>query len=451
MSAGPSNTPSRDSPATLPELLALARELGLALKVSQDLSPLARPVQVGPYLIPNALTIHPMEGCDGDAQGRPGPLTVRRYERFAAGGAGLIWVEAIAVLPEGRANPRHLWLHEESQSAYAALTDRMREVAREARGPGHRPMLVAQLTHAGRYARPTSERHPIIARHHPFYDKAMDLADDYPLATDEYLDTLPDAFAAAAVRAIDAGFDAVDLKICHGYLLAELLGARTRPGRYGGSFENRTALPLAILDRMRAAVGPEQMIVSRLGLFDAIPLPHGWGVDAADAGRPDLDEPLRLAALMARRGLAMIDVTAGNPYYNPHYNRPYDKPARGGYNAPEHPLVGVCRLIDLAARLQQAQPGIAIVGTGYSWLRHLAPYVAAAAVADGGARLVGMGRMAFAYPDFARDILERGRLDPEKVCLACSLCTQIMRNGGEVGCPVRDTDVYGPILRRGRT
>jgi 2,4-dienoyl-CoA reductase-like NADH-dependent reductase (Old Yellow Enzyme family) len=163
-----------------------------------------------------------------------------------------------------------------------------------------------------------------------------------------------------------------------------------------------------------------------------------------------MDEPLRLIALMARRNVAMINVTVGNPYYNPHYNRPYDKPARGGYNAPEHPLVGVCRLIDLASQVQRSQRQMVIVGTGYSWLRHLAPYVAAATVAEGGARLVGVGRMAFAYPDFARDILERGRLDPEKVCLACSLCTQIMRDGNEVGCPVRDAQVYGPILRRGR-
>src|ERR1022692_1269679 len=62
----------------------------------------------------DAIAIHPMEGCDGDAEGRPSELTWRRYERFARGGAKLIWFEATAVCREGRANPRQLWLHEGS-------------------------------------------------------------------------------------------------------------------------------------------------------------------------------------------------------------------------------------------------------------------------------------------------------------------------------------------------
>jgi 2,4-dienoyl-CoA reductase (NADPH2) len=312
-------------------------------------------------------------------------------------------------------------------------------------------MLVAQLTHSGRYSRPERDPLPLIAQHHPDWDRSMGLPADYPVVTDEYLDGLPEAFARGARLAFDVGFDAVDLKICHGYLLAELLGCHTRPGRYGGSLENRAALILAILDRIRAEVGPERLIASRLGLYDAIAHPFGWGVDRTDPGRPDLDEPLQLVDLMARRGVSMIDMTVGNPYYNPHYNRPYDRPASGGYPSPEPPLVGVCRLIDLTARLQRAQPQMTVVATGYSWLRQFLPQVAAGTLAAGLARVVGTGRMAFAYPDFARDILERGRLDPRKVCVACSLCTQIMRAGHPVGCPVRDAEVYGPFLRQGRT
>ncbi len=64
--------------------------------------------------------------------------------------------------------------------------------------------------------------------------------------------------------------------------------------------------------------------------------------------------------------------------------------------------------------------------------------------------LVGLGRMAFAYPDFAQDLAERGRLDPEKVCVACSACTQIMRDGGRSGCVPRDAAIYEPIYKAGR-
>ena len=69
---------------------------------------------------------------------------------------------------------------------------------------------------------------------------------------------------------------------------------------------------------------------------------------------------------------------------------------------------------------------------------------------NGWVSLVGAGRMAFAYPDFARDLPERGRLDPEKVCVACSACTQIMRDGGRTGCVPRDAEVYEPIYKAGR-
>ncbi|HUU12820.1 MAG TPA: flavin oxidoreductase/NADH oxidase, partial [Terriglobia bacterium] len=75
---------------------------------------LARPVEIAgegskAWRIGNSLAIHPMEGCDGELDGRPGELTIRRYRRFGAGGAKLIWFEACAVAPEGRANPRQLW------------------------------------------------------------------------------------------------------------------------------------------------------------------------------------------------------------------------------------------------------------------------------------------------------------------------------------------------------
>ena len=110
---------------------AVCDELNVRIETSDNMSCLSRPVRAGVLEMPNALAVHPMEGADGDTQGRPGPLTCRRYERFAAGGAGLLWAEAIAVVPEGRANPRQLWLHEDSKSAFAEMARRMRQAAVE--------------------------------------------------------------------------------------------------------------------------------------------------------------------------------------------------------------------------------------------------------------------------------------------------------------------------------
>ena len=130
-------------------LKSLAESTGVTIEALDDVSILAEPVQVGNLTIPNSLAVHPMEGCDGDYQGRPDKLTFRRYERFAAGGAGLIWAEAIAVAGEGRANPRQLWLNENTADRFTTLIRHARQAAK-CNGQNHNPVIVAQLTHSGR-------------------------------------------------------------------------------------------------------------------------------------------------------------------------------------------------------------------------------------------------------------------------------------------------------------
>ena len=447
--------------SSVEDLKGLSRRLGVDVDAVEDVSILAEPVQAGSLVIPNSLAVHPMEGCDGDSEGRPGSLTVRRYERFAGGGAGLIWGEATAVVPEARANPRQLWLHEKSKSSFAAMAKRIREVAAESMVHKHRPVIVMQLTHSGRYSKPKDITHPMIAQRDPYRDplapqqkpdpnRKSRIPDDWPVVTDEYLDGLVDAYVEAARIAFEAGFDAVDVKSCHGYLINELLACYNRPGKYGGSFENRTRFLLDVVDRIHRELGEDKAVVTRLGVYDAIPYPYGWGVDKNDYDKPDLAEPKKLIGLLRQRGVRLINVTAANPYYNPHVGRPFNEPIVGGYEEPEHPLAGVARLVNLTGQIQKEFADIAIVGTGYSWLRTLFANVAAANKAKGLVSLAGAGRMAFAYPDFARDILKKGRMYPEKVCVGCSACTQIMRDGGMTGCVVRDNDVYGPILERGR-
>lgn len=443
------------------DLKRLGEQLDVSVEAIEDVSILAEPVRAGGLVIPNSLAIHPMEGCDGDSQGRPGRLTLRRYERFAAGGAGLIWGEATAVVPEGRANPRQLWIHEGSRDGFAGMVRMMRQAAAGSMGPDHKPVLVLQLTHSGRYSKPEGKAHPIIPQRDPYRDPlvpqqvpsadaASRIPDDWPLVTDEYLDALQDAYVAAARIAFDVGFDAVDIKSCHGYLINELFACHNRDGKYGGSFENRTRFVLEVVDKIHAELGEDAAITTRLGIYDAIPYPYGWAVDKKDYTRPDLAEPKKLIGLLRQRDVRMVNVTVANPYFNPHVGRPFNEAIVGGYEEPEHPLVGVNRLISLTAAIQRDFPDVAIVGTGYSWLRTMFANVAAANKAKGRTTLVGAGRMAFAYPDFAKDIITKGHMLPEKVCVACSACTQIMRDRGMAGCVVRDNEVYGPIFARGR-
>ncbi|MBN2314604.1 MAG: hypothetical protein JXM79_11790, partial [Sedimentisphaerales bacterium] len=313
---------------TIDDLKQMNKKLGLSVKTQQDVSILTEPVKAGNLVIPNSLAVHPMEGCDGDSLGRPGKLTLRRYERFAAGGAGLIWAEATAVVPEGRANPRQLWIHEKNKDSFAAMVKMMRKAAAKSMGSSHKPVIVLQLTHSGRYSKPEGVAQPMIAQRDPYRDPLVPqrepnpdakskIPDDWPLVTDDYLDELQNAYVEAAKIAFDIGFDAVDIKSCHGYLINELFGCRSREGKYGGSFENRTRFPLEIIEKIHKELGEDAPVTTRLGVYDAIPYPYGWAVDKDDYTKSDLKEPKKLIGLLQRRGVRLINITIANPYYNP--------------------------------------------------------------------------------------------------------------------------------------
>jgi 2,4-dienoyl-CoA reductase-like NADH-dependent reductase (Old Yellow Enzyme family) len=417
-------------------------KLGLDIPVSADVAVLFRPIAIGDRTVPNRLAINPMEGCDGTPEGKPGDLTRRRYRRFGNSGAGLVWYEATAVVNEGRANPRQLQINEATMADVAAT---LKELLETAKAAGHgRPYSVLQLTHSGRYSRPGSAPAPVVAVPNPFLDAGRP---GVHVISDEELEQLEERFVSAAQEAAEAGFDAVDVKACHGYLLAELLSAHTREGRYGGNFENRTRALCSIVEKIRGKLGDNITLAVRLGVYEQAPHPYAWGADKDDYHRPDYNEPARLVKLLWEKGVKLFGISVGNPYYNPHLTRPYDK---GVYIPPLHPLEGVRLLLSAAKAMQAAAPEAVIMGAGLSWLRQFAPNAAAGCVEQGWCKLAGFGRQAIAYPEFAADLLKTGTLDPKKTCLACSRCTTIMRDGGCAGCVPRDKDVYLPIYKKGR-
>ena len=430
------------------ELQSELERLNLTLPLSDDYSGLAEPLtfenpgsgRQKTYTLPNRFAVQPMEGFDSGPDGEPTELGFRRYERFAGGGAGLIWFEATAVLHEARSNSQQFWLNEKSADRFAALEEKTRSIARKMYG--HDIVSVLQLTHSGRYSKPTrGVRAPVIAQHSGVLDAAHNIPVDHPLVTDDELDRLQDAYVAAAKLAAKCGFDGVDIKACHGYLLNELLGAHTREGKYGGSFENRTRMLRETMARVRNEV-PAVFVTSRLNVFDAVKYPWGFGVDENDYRIWNLDEPKRLVAMLREIGVPLLDITIGNPYFNPHFNRPYANPIRGGVAYDENPLIGVARFVEIVREMQASQPDLPMVGAGTAWLRHLVPKLAAGIVKSGAAMLYGQGRGSFAYPDSPKDILDSGEMDPKRVCLACSGCTELMRNESPTGCVLRDRNYY---------
>jgi len=445
------------------------RACGAAIELDDVLdaaetSPLAAPFERDGVRIGNRFCVLPMEGWDGTAEGEPSELTRRRWARFGVSGAKLIWGgEAVAVRQDGRANPNQLVLTDRTQAAIAGLRDTLIDAHRERFGAGADTDLYVglQLTHSGRYARPSEKAtpEPRAAYAHPLLDRRFPAG--VPLLSDDDLDRLVDRFIAAARLARDAGFGFVDIKHCHGYLGHELLSARAREGRYGGSFENRTRFLRSVVDGIRAAV-PRLGIAVRLSAFDVVPFRKGEdGVGVAETPAPDyrsafgllekgdmdaaLSDARELLAWLERIGVRWVCITAGSPYYNPHVQRPALFPPSDGYLPPEDPLVGVARQIDATARLKKAFPSLAIVGSAYTYLQDWLPNVAQYNVRHGLTDFVGLGRMVLSYPELPADMLAGRALQRKQICRTFSDCTTGPRLGLVSGCyPLDDFYKHHP-------
>lgn len=427
---------------TLEDVKAKAAELGLTLPFAEDTHALATPLAVRNILFPNRMGIAPMEGADSLPDGSPSDYTTRRYVKEAVGGAAIIWFEAISIAEEGRSSQTQLLLTKDNLAAYQKLTAAVKEAGMKANG--YAPYLILQANHSGRYSNPDNKPAPMIAYRHPELEQYR-IADDSCIVSDDYLKGLEQKFGEAAALAKQAGFDAVDIKSCHGYLLAELSSAYTRPGPYGGSYENRTRLLKNAILAAKPYEDDSFMVTARLGIYDGYAYPYGFGVSEGSGLTPDLTEPIRLVAELHRDyGLDLIDLTMGNPYATTHVTRPFDA---GKYPPDEHPFEGLARMIHGIGAVKKAVPGIAVLGSAPTYLRQFADLYAAGAVEQGLCDGMLFGRMAFADPDFANEILHTGRIDPGRVCLTCGKCGDLIRAHKPTGCVIRDSKTFMPFYR----
>ena len=427
---------------TLEELRAKEQELRIQLPLAQDASALTRPLDIGNRVLPNRMGIAPMEGADAEPDGSPSDYTARRYTREAAGGAAIIWYEAISIVEEGRSSRTQLLLTEKNLENYRRLNDQVKEAGMKANG--YAPYLVMQANHSGRYSNPENKPAPMIAYRHPELEQYR-AADDSCIVSDDYLRSLEDKFGEAAALAKKAGFDAVDIKACHGYLLMELLSAYTRPGEYGGSYENRVRLLKNGIRAAKAEEAPDFQVTCRLGIYDGYPWPYGFGVREGSGLTPDMTEPIRLVReLYEEEDLRFINLTMGNPYATTHVTRPYDA---GKYLPPEHPLEGIHRMITGIGVVKQAVPEMTILASAPTYLRQFADLYAAGAVEQGLCDGMLFGRMSFADPEFPNEVIHQGRIDPKHVCLTCGKCGDLIRAHKPTGCVVRDPETFMPFYR----
>lgn len=424
----------------------------------------APPVRLNGRVPANRWVVQPMEGWDGTSTGGVTEEVRRRWRRFGETGAKILFGgEAMAVRPDGRANPNQLLLTAGNAEEIRGLIQLARASHRAAHGTDEDLVVGLQLTHSGRFCRPNDPGRwePRVAYRHPLLDARFHVTREDQVLSDEEVKELIGDYVQAACVARAVGADFIDLKHCHGYLLHEFLGAHTRPGPYGGSFENRTRILREIVEGIRRSGNPIDIAV-RLSAFDMIPfrkspageawsgLPdagtpepwdpahpyhYGFGLDPNSPTTPDLSEPKRFLELCGTLGIRLVNLSAGSPYYTPHLLRPAAYPPSDGYPPPEDPLVGVARQMAAVRELRASTRGdLALIGSGYTYLQEFLPHVAQAAIRAGWVDFVGLGRMVLSYPGILADATTKGAIASRGICRTFSDCTTAPRNGLPSGC-----------------
>jgi NADPH2 dehydrogenase len=474
---------------TVAEFRAHVAALGLDLPCEDQIvagndSPLAQAIDgvtINGKRVGNRWAIHPMEGWDGTTTGGVTEEMLRRWHRFGESGAKLIYGgEAMAVRPDGRANPNQIIITEENKAGIASLRETLVKAHQARYGWTDDLVIGFQLTHSGRFCKPNDKKRmePRVAFRHPILDRKFNVTSDAQMFTDAEIEELIQSYIRAAQIAWDVGADFVDIKHCHGYLLHEFLGAHTRPGKFGGSFENRTRILRDIVAGIRTSGNKIEFGV-RLSAFDFVPfkpdpalsqpgklgpgipedyshcLPYryGFGVNAKNPIDYDLTETFQFTELCAQLGVKILNLSAGSPYYNPHIQRPAAYPPSDGYQPAHDPLIDVARQLNVVRQIKahlgkvcsgavSAPTSVTdhrysapiLIGTAYSYLQEYLPHVAQYVVRNDWTDMVGLGRMVLSYPNILAEAVEKGSITPKQICRTFSDCTTAPRNGMISGC-----------------
>lgn len=276
-------------------------------------SQLFTPITLRDVTVRNRVWVSPM--CQYSAvDGVPHDWHLVHLGSFARGGAGLVFTEASAVVPEGRISPADtgIW-NEQQQQVWTRIVDFLH---------GQGATAGIQLAHAGRKASaqaPWAGRGPVGDQDGgwtpvgPSASAYPGLRDPEPLDA-EGIARVVTAFGDAAERSLAAGFDVLEIHAAHGYLLHEFLSplSNQREDEYGGSFENRVRLSLDVVREVRRRVPAGVPLMVRISATDW--LDDGWSAD----------ESVRLAALLRDEGVDLVDVSTGG-------NAPAEIPLEPGY------------------------------------------------------------------------------------------------------------------------
>jgi NADPH2 dehydrogenase len=296
------------------------------------------------------------EGCVTDA-------IVEYHRKRAAAGCGLVIVEHAFVHPRGRHSSTQLGVYSD------AMVEGLRRLAAAVKAEGS--VVALQISHSGSKGSSAAiGQRPLAPSEilHP-YQPSGEIPEALAVAQ---VQEVVAAFGQAAVRACEAGFDAVEIHAAHGFLLSEFLSPLTnqRTDTFGGTLENRARIHLMVLEEVRRLIGPAMPVFVRLGAHDETP------------GGLELEESCRVALWLAEQGAQLIDVSGG---------------LQGSHGAGKAPGFFVAYAAAIKAGLQ-----VPVLVTG--GIRE--PVLADRIIRQGQADLVGIGRAMLEDADWARKAIQ---------------------------------------------
>ncbi|MGD2124566.1 MAG: FAD-dependent oxidoreductase [Desulfobacteraceae bacterium] len=324
--------------------------------------------------------------------------TVEHYRRRAAGGPAMVIVEAHAVSPEGIVSPHQARIYEDR------FIEGLSKIAKVMQSEGAVPAI--QIHHGGRQ---TSAR---VIKQKPFAPSNLPcptIRGDVEPLTVEGIQRIVRDFGEAARRAVEAGFELIEIHGAHGYLVNQFLSkfSNIREDQYGGDAAGRALFSVEIANEIRTKVGKDFPISFKISAQEFVP--EGLTVE----------ESIEILKQIIPAGVDIVQVSAGNDATPEWICQPM--------------FMDKACLADSAAKIRQALK-IPVMAVG----RINDPLVAEAIVAGEKADLVCVGRGLLADPEMPKKAKE-GRLDDIRICIACNTCMESIFRRGRVECLVNPT------------
>ena len=380
---------------------------------------LLQPIRIGGKTCINRFFAQPMECVDSDAEGNPTDLTYTRYENLYRGGFGLVDLEAITVTNESRARRTQLEIMPRNEEPLKRFISRLKEVNPDI-------LIVFQLTHSGEISSPDFSRRVTVKPMHGLGGE---------LLSEGEVERIIDQFTLASKIAQNAGADGIDMKLCHGYLGTQSLRPfNDRDWKYGGPWENRARFAYDLMERIRAAVGKDFLIGSKMSMWEGIP--GGFGSAGPDSPLMDMTEPLELIRGLEERGASYFVESLGNVHASMAYME-----AVG-----DEPYLSYLHFYFSNLMKRALKPETVVIGSHFSSFRGnrnkllcVEPEKAstfamgARCIEDGMMDMIGLGRQSFADPLTPRKLME-GREDEIRYCTQCMNCEELMIRQQPVGC-----------------